>query len=100
MRRGTTPTHTFRIKQTIPNIKKAKVCYSQNEKLVLKKIIDGSLIVGCTITLNLTQEETLGFAANTPVEIELQILTKDGKAPRSDIIKVSCERCLDDEVFA
>lgn len=99
MRRGTTPTHVFSIPQTIQSVKKFKVCYAQNGKIVLEKTGDGSLVSENKITVNLTQEETFMFELDASVRIQIRILTEDDKSIVSDIIKVSVLECLDDEVL-
>lgn len=100
MRRGTTPTHTFTIPKYIQGVKRFRVCYAQNGRIVLKKTGDGPLVSDNKITVDLTQEDTFMFEPDAIVRIQIRILTEDDKSIVSDIIKVSVRDCLDNEVLA
>ena len=98
MKRGTTPTHTFTLPFDVSMVEKARVLYSQNDELKLSKtdcVLDGN-----TVTVRLTQEDTFKLECGKFVDIQLRVLTPDGDALNSDIIRVSVERCLENEVLA
>ena len=99
MIQGTTPTHTFDIPFDTALINKMRILYAQNNKLVLEKENADCSIDGNTITVRLTQEDTLKFVADALVQIQLRILTAGGDALASDIVNVDCRRILDDEVL-
>lgn len=100
MRRGTTPTDTFELEDIdVSVIKNVKVLYCQNRKVIVCKDLTACQIVGNTITTELTQEETLRFNSNLPLEIQLRILTMNGKALTSDILKGEVCCCYDNEVL-
>ena len=52
------------------------------------------------INTTLTQEETFKFDCKKMVQIQLRILTNDGKVPPIEVIEVPVKKCLDDEVLA
>ena len=97
--RGATPTHTFTIPVNISDIKKVKIIYSQNDEIVVQKLINGSDITDENLKIRLTQEDTFKFNCNLPVEIQMRILMEDGETLNSYIKKVGVSRCLDDEVL-
>ena len=97
MIRGTTPTHTFVLPFETTTVKSAKVVYAQSDVAIVEKTscdMDGN-----TLSVKLTQEETLKFDCKKNVEIQLRILTEGDDALTSDIIVVDVMRCLDDEVL-
>lgn len=99
MIRGSTPTHTFNCKLDADLFHKVRVLYSQDDVLVLKKEDEDCAINGQTVTVKLTQEDTLAFHAGW-VEVQLRVLTPTGDSIPSDIYKVHVDRLLEDEVFA
>lgn len=99
MRQGTTPTHTFTIPFDTGVVAKARVLYAQNDAVkIVKKETDVEMS-GNTITVRLTQEETLRLSHKHDTDIQLRIVTKQGDSLVSDIITVSTEQCLSDEVL-
>ena len=100
MFRATTPTHTFALPFDTGQIKEVRITYQQNGETVLQKTETDCTMTGSEIKVTLTQEETLLFAADNRVHIQLRVLTTDGKVMASDIDKVSVKACLDEEVLA
>lgn len=98
MKRGTTPTHTFALPFDVDMIEKVRVLYSQNDELKLTKT-DAALDRN-TVTVKLTQEDTFKLESGLVVDIQIRVLTVDGDALNSDIIRVPVERCLESEVLA
>ena len=96
---GTTPTHIFEIPFDTYNIEKVDVIYAQDYKQVVKKQTDECSLQGNTIILTLTQEDTLKFDSSKNVQIQVRVLTKDGKSLASYIETVVALRCLNDEVI-
>lgn len=99
MIRGTTPIHTFEIPFDTYNIDKVNVIYAQDYKQVLKKTTDECELKGNQISLTLTQDDTLKFDSKRNVQIQVRVLTKDGKSLASYIETVVALRCLSDEVI-
>lgn len=98
MRIGTTPTHTFTIPFSSDMIRECQIIYQQNEKEVLTKYKKDCTMQDESILVTLTQEETFLFKKGH-VSIQVRVVTHNGEALASDIILVSCKRCLSDEVL-
>ena len=105
MIRGTTPTYTFGLSIDPTAIKSIWITFKQDLKLEEDKILtktmdDGVTYDGATVSLTLTQEETLSFVENIPIEIQGKVLTTDEKVMATSIKKDDCNRILCEEVMA
>lgn len=100
MIRGTTPTHVFTLPFDTVMVKTIKITYRQNCIVKLTKRNDDCIFDGNTVTIKLTQDDTLAFMGGTCVEIGIRVLTLNGEAFASNIMRVRCSECLgDDEVL-
>ena len=100
MYRASTPTHNFAFpSEYAGKIQTLLITYSQRDKIVLNKKVDGSEIRGNSYSYRLTQEETNLFEEIEAVEIQVRILTNDGLSIPSNIYSMPCERVLNDEVL-
>ena len=100
MRRGSTPTHIFEIPDAlVGNIRSVEITYAQKKEIILQKDSYDCDIDGNTISVKLTQSDTFRFADGVNVEIQVRILDNAENAFASDIMCVSCDRCLSDEVL-
>lgn len=99
MRRLSTPTHTFTLDIDMMIVKTIRIVYAQGDSVILVKYGDDAQINGNTVSVRLTQEETKLFSASSSVQIQVDVLTTDGDALHSDIIKVSVSDVLSDEVM-
>ena len=99
IRRGTTPTHTFTLPCDSSVIKEVMIIYAQNDAEVICKTKDHCKIEGNTVTVTLTQSDTLKFNHRYNVQVQVRILTLDGVAAASDIEVVSVRKLLNDEVM-
>lgn len=99
MIRGTTPLHTFRLTFDAEFISKVRILYAQNDTVVLAKETKDCNLEGSAIKVKLTQEDTLAFDSQYPVEIQVRVLLTGGDALASKPKKVTVERCLDNEVL-
>lgn len=100
MMQGTTPTHHFTLPFDTKVVANARIIYAQNEKVVFKKELSDCQCNANTISVTLTQEETLKFSFPKTVQIQVRILTTGGDALNSEIYTVGVEECLDKEVLA
>lgn len=99
MRRGTTPKHTFTLPFDTSAVAKARVIYAQGDVVkVVKKEADCELS-GNTISVKLTQADTLRLNHKLKTDIQVRVVTHDKDAFASDIITVSTKQCLSDEVL-
>lgn len=103
--RGTTPTHKFTLPFDVSTIKEVQVIYSQSDHYLdekrtkLVKETKDCKLEGKTISVDLTQEDTLSFTHKLQVSIQLRVLLVNGKALVSKVIKRDVEACLNDEVL-
>ena len=99
MIRGTTPTHIFNIPFDTSLIADLRISYAQGENEVVVKTKDDVTLDGQTITATLKQEETFRFDCSKKVLVQVRVLTLGGEAISSDVMTVSVERCLNNEVL-
>lgn len=105
MRRGTTPINTF---TTDVDLQEATVfiSYEQRGLVVIEKTGEdlsfGSVVhdedVAYTITVELTQEETLALVPGK-VDIQIRAVFADGSAIASNIVSTTAERILKEGVI-
>lgn len=97
MTRGTTPTHTFsNLPFALADCAEVWVTYGQGDNIVLEKTLEDLRQNSNGFSVTLTQEETLKFKDNAPVEIQIAYRRKDGFVARSAIILVNVRRVLHD----
>lgn len=99
MIRGTTPTHTFTIPFETDLIADLRISYAQSNGEIVSKIKDDATLVGNTISVTLTQEDTLKFDCSQKVLVQIKIKTHKGEVMGSDVMCISVERCLNEEVL-
>lgn len=99
MIRGTTPTLTFKLPFDTELLAEVWVTLSQVGKIVLNKDLKQLQRTGDTLTLTLTQEETLKLTHGVATEIQVRARTIDGNALASQIIAVPTEEILKDGVI-
>ncbi len=99
MYRGTTPTHNFTIPFECSLLKEIRVIYKQGGEVVLEKKVSDCSLKDCTISVDLTQEETFLFDCKKDVTIQLRALTKLGQALVSKPKVIDVGECLTEEVL-
>lgn len=99
MRIGTTPTHTFTLPFDTEIVRAVEITYSQNGKVVLQKDERCCTLDGNTISTKLSQVDTFEFDECVNVEIQIRVLDYNDQAFASDIMCISCGRCLSSEVL-
>lgn len=99
MIRGTTPMHVFTHSLDPSDFEKIRIIYSQDNTVLFVKTMEDCEVEGNTITVRLTQENTLAFDHNLPVDIQVRILTKDKVALASAVKTVRVSRCLENGVI-
>lgn len=100
MFRATTPTHTFALPFNTGQLQEIRITYQQNGETVLQKTEADCTLTENEIKVVLTQQETLLFAPDQRVHIQLRVLTTTGQVMASEIEKVSVKACLDEEVLS
>jgi hypothetical protein len=99
MRRGTTPTHTFTLPFNVDLIEDVEITYHQSGKEILQKGTRDCVLNDKTVSVTLTQDDTFNFTDNINVEIQIRVQTNSGEVLASNIFRVSCEKCLSEEVL-
>ena len=97
MIRGTTPTHKLNVNVNLTSAK-VYVTYKQRGSVIVERsnedTNDTLIIDEKSITLTLTQEETLKFYANEKVEIQIRAVFEDGEAIASNIVSLYTDKIL------
>lgn len=98
MRRGTTPTNTFDVDVDLRQASVIYITYAQGGRTVIEKEISDITIEETTLSVQLTQQETLALGKG---EVEIQIRAKfpEGLAIASNIIKTPASRILKEGVI-
>ena len=99
MIRGTTPTHIFNLQIETETIKKVRVTYAQNDRILVEKTENDVTLTPTAIKLTLKQEDTLKFAANMPVQIQLKVLTSGDVVLASPVKTIPVRVILNEEVL-
>lgn len=106
--RLTTPTHNFTIPIGMDDIKRCRVTYAQQDKIVINKDnSDNELDMSLSkiddntthIMIRLEQEETKKFVAGKDVQIQIRVITTTGDSIASDILLASVKQILDEDVL-
>lgn len=99
MIRGTTPTHVFRLPIATDTIKALRITYAQMGCTVLDKTENDVHMDGNTVTLTLTQEDTLRFDTAYPVYWQMKVLTHAGTLLACQVKRLTVGDILNDEVL-
>lgn len=98
MYRGTTPTNIFNVDIDLTNAEVIYITYKQQNKVVIEKTKDDITVTTETLTVKLTQDETLKLTERE-VEIQIRARFSDGTALASNIIKTTANKILKDGVI-
>lgn len=101
MIRGTTPTLCFRMPFDTDILQNAYVSFANEEdgNVIVEKTLEECEVDGNTLTLTLTQEDTLKLRGGCRVYIQIRAKTKTGEAIASRIIDRRVEKILKDGVI-
>lgn len=99
MIRGTTPTLEFKIPFDTSLLAEAWVTLSQNGVVILNKELEDCSCGENTLSVKLTQEETLKLDCERKTEIQIRARTTADEALASNIITVNTGRILKDGVI-
>lgn len=99
MIRGTTPKHTFTLPFDTSELEDVRVIYAQDDEVLFKKETADCTLDGNTVSVTLTQEETLKFDASKLAQIQLRVQTKGGDVLSTDVMVSYVGKCLDTEVL-
>lgn len=99
MIKGTTPKHTFTIPLETSELASIRIIYAQDDTQLFVKEMSDCVLEGKTISVTLTQAETLKFDDTKLAQIQLRVKTKSGEVLSSDVLVVYVGKCLDTEVM-
>ena len=101
MIRGTTPTLEFTLPFDTSLIAEMYITLTQNGTTMLEKTLSDCNCSGTSVSLTLTQEDTLGLQQQPRLQAEIQIRvrTTSGEALASDIMRVYVGRILKEGVI-
>lgn len=99
MIRGTTPTFEFTLPMLTDEIAAGYITFAQDGSVVIDKDLADCTCAGSTVTLHLTQEETLKLSQNTSTELQMRVRTTGGEALATRVYTVPTERILKDGVI-
>lgn len=100
MRRGTTPTICYNIPIDTSLIDVSYITFSQAGEEVFTKELHDCNLGENSLTVTLTQEETLKLSCNGKrVEMQIRLRLNDGTALASNIMTVEVEKTLLDGVI-
>ena len=96
MRRGTTPTHIFNTDVDLSDATDIYLTYQVGGENVIEKTKDELEVSPESITVRLSQADTLAIDANEYVYMQIRAKFADGTAIASNVIKVQAQRILKD----
>jgi predicted transcriptional regulator len=101
MIRGTTPKLEFILPFDTSLIAEMYVTIAQGEKTVLEKTLSDCSCSGTSVSLTLTQEDTLRLQQqpHSRAEMQIRVRTTAGEALASDIMRVYVGRILKEGVI-
>lgn len=99
MYRGTTPTHTFATDIDLTLAEVIYITYEQQGKELIEKEKEDITVESDSLTIKLTQEETLAFDTIADVKIQIRVRFPDGTALASNIMSVPAREILKDGVI-
>ena len=85
IRRGTTPIHVFTTDIDLSQATALYITYYQQYR-TFEKTIEDCIITSDSVTVSLTQDETLLLSSDDIVEIQIRALFSDGRAVASNIM--------------
>lgn len=92
--RGTTDTLDFVLDTDLSNITAMEITFAQYGFERFTKTLDEVTIDGQTISVPLSQEDTLKLKAKDPLSIQIRVLFASGEADATDIVRMSVGEIL------
>ena len=94
IRRGTTPTHIFNVNVDLTQAVALYITYRQNGRIIVEKTLEDCTITATTVTVKLTQNETLKFITTSAVEVQIRAKFSNETAIASNIMETDAGRIL------
>lgn len=94
--RGTTPTITFNLPFDVSTIRNCEVYFAQNDELLVTKAIEDCVLEDRTLSVTLSQEDTLAFDDDAKLEMQIRFVFTNGTVDATQIVKGKIGRILKD----
>lgn len=94
--RGTTPTVTFNLPFDVSTIRNCEVYFAQNDELLVTKAIEDCVLEDRTLSVTLSQEDTLAFDDDAKLEMQIRFVFTNGTVDATQIVKGKIGRILKD----
>lgn len=91
--RGATPTNIFNVSVDLTSAEVLYVTYVQFGRTVLEKTIEECTVTSDTVTVSLSQNDTIKFKM-APVKIQIRARLQDGSAHVSKVIETTATELL------
>lgn len=97
--KGCTCKNIFTLPFPESEIKALFITYRQNKKNVFEKTLSDCEFGDGTVSVNLTQEDTLKLDDFREIQIQIRVRFSDGSATKSNIVKTYADEVLKNEVI-
>lgn len=94
--RGTTPTITFNLPFDVSTIRNCEAYFAQNDELLVTKEFEDCVLEDRTLSVTLTQEDTLAFDDDAKLEMQIRFVFTNGSVDATQIVKGKIGRILKD----
>ena len=89
MTRGSTPTFIFTLPADVSVYTGIDIYFAQNGEVILDRDITSLTLSGNEVSFTMSEAESLKFAACVPAEIQIRLVTGDGKIFISEIRRIA-----------
>lgn len=89
MTRGSTPTFVFTLPSDTSVYSDIDIYFSQNGSVILDVTQAALTLSGNEVSFTMTEEESLKFTASVPAEIQIRLVTRDGRIFISEIRRIA-----------
>lgn len=89
MTRGSTPTFVFTLPSDTSVYSDIDIYFAQNGSVILDVTQAALTLSGNEVSFTMTEEESLKFTASVPAEIQIRLVTKDGRIFISEIRRIA-----------
>ena len=92
MIRGSTPTFTFLLPSCAEDFSEINIAFMQKELTVLDFPKDRLVLNGNTVSLTMTEQESLSFEDGIPTEVQIRLVKLNGVVLLSEIRRIHIGR--------
>lgn len=89
MTRGSTPTFVFTLPSDTSVYSDIDIYFAQNGSVILDVTQAALTLSGNEVSFTMTEEESLKFTASVPAEIQIRLVTRDGRIFISEIRRIA-----------